>query len=86
MTNLTHASSLCLPTQLTKRLLGRCRSTGLLGIGARQVDLMCQWVGKLVMVSIADSYRELTAWLTGLARPSPAAEDLALLRTLTSLR
>jgi hypothetical protein len=28
--------------------------------------------------SITTCYRELPAWLTGLARPSPAAEDLAL--------
>jgi len=44
---------------LTKRLLGRCRSTGLLGTGGRQVDLMCRWIGKLVMVAIASNYHEL---------------------------
>lgn len=38
------------------------------------------------LLAITDRYRELPAWITGLARPSPAAEDLALLRTLTSLR
>ena len=69
------------------RVSNMCVAAGLVGSNRRHLAAdESRAARSRRLLAITDRYRELPAWLTGPARPSPAAEDLALLRTLTSLR